>query len=912
MERRDFIQKTSLAGLAAMSLPVVDLFAQHQSDQSVKMKNHLSIDPSLMRELEELLQEISQVGWNDFLTKELSIDIDLRSINDLSSLSQPLNDVDSITSVHGAEDFGGNKLIEPGSPSLSLLYHLLASPRVVSKHIASYPTLRQLDVLENYIYAFVDVEKSTFVNSDHSNVQLAVLSYEYRPAYKVPPMDNWKRNGNEFAKMVYSRSGIARTGATEANYDRQKRCFTNLPGDSEQEKNVAVMPARYGLFVVELVDVNQHPSFDLMNQQSDESTNLGKRYFINPIKKLGNTDDITIAFGHYHKNEKLKKLAEYEYGGVSFRFDHGVDLHRPPFTRISATTDSQKELTYYESDKSMVTLHRLGQSALISPVANDLIREAKQDDQLVTFQTPESWSEKGHANRRYAALKLPNEDGHEITNVIISDVFGRRERRTTSFKAPKVAPLFANIKFEVDASNNEVRHLDGQTEKDFESKICKGNYSAVLFEDSICDGCVSAQVVLGAGITNVLKEIYKKPVLPAFSLVTAPDFFPFIDSNDLRTYYQQTKPKVNVDEDFFEGGSLNLSGIRQRGNPNVKEPFTMLPAFADSKRDDKSFDTLTAVIGSAARTNRERSYEDKVYNYQKDYLATSHLPDTGTGVFFPGWDVTYSGAQENPFLATFGLGSPFPEDMKLCAAANGMWPVTSPDAGRTFQGSLEKLVGKRPNTAIPLMDKEIGLNQHSPHVKYHQESAGYGWDGEQGPFLDYHKGSLMVNYTDIERADYLQNLLDPAIGFDMSQLRNLKTEELIHRMDCLRSCVRKIDHKKVWKTNLWLVGAEKIDDWSKNQQIKSLPNHKLFSQLKADVRQNPKLKGEGYLYVFVLSKNNKKEFKGILDEKDEAKKRRLLDVKTLWVCQVNRNYLAYTKIKQGSTKPRKWVTKSLK
>ena len=289
------------------------------------------------------------------------------------------------------------------------------------------------------------------------------------------------------------------------------------------------------------------------------------------------------------------------------------------------------------------------------------------------------------------------------------------------------------------------------------------------------------------------------------------------------------------------------------------------------------------------------------------------MPDTGTGVFFPGWDVTYCentpDERSNPFFATFGLGSPFPEDIKLCAAANGMWPVTSPDAGRTFQGSLEPLyLGRKPNTAIPLMDREIGLNKNSPYVKYYNEAESYGWDGEQGPYLEIRNGSIMINYTDINRADYLQNLLNENIGFDMSQLRNLESNELIHRMDCQRSIIRQIDHKQVWKSKLWLAAAVKVDDWSKPQEIKSLPQGSIFDTVDIANRQNPQLKGQGYFYVYILAKDNKKGNFGELDNLDKARKRRILECSKIWLCQVTRDELAYYSINNG--KGSKWLSKS--
>lgn len=894
------MEKSAAAGIFLSVIPIIDLSAFPDSPQQQTYPDTSSFTTGTVKKMLKVLQWLDANGWSSYIKNTLNLDIRYDGEN-LESLTKPLDDIEQIIKLPGLEDFGGNKLIDKGSPSLSLLYHILASPRVHSDLFLAYPDLSVMDDLEDFIYAYADPTENS------RDLFLAVLAYEYRPAFKAPPFDDWKRDGKEFAQMVYSRCGIARTGALGVHYNPKERSFTNLPKEEGQESNIAVMPARYGLFLVELVKSND-PKIRLMNQQKRiESTNMGPRHFINPIKKIAADDDLSIQYGEYHLNDKLKRLASYTYAGKELKLNDDYDHNLAPFTRISTRNDQgQKIGNRHNTDQEMVQLERVGSSVLLSSAPGPLIRPAKQKGKAIAVKVPPQFKISGHENRRYGALKMPNEHGHEITNVVIADIFGRRKRRTTVLKSPKVAPLFANIKFETD--NGSMRHLDGQTlSNDFEGEIAKGGYEAQLFEDGICDGCISARVEV---VNN--KENYDwlpTMLLPAFSLVTAPDFFPYIDSNDIRSaYYEQTK--VNTDQDFFEGGTINLSGIRQRGNPLLIDPFGNHPAFADSWCDDKSFDTLTSVVGSGNRITDTKANPDLYYPYRKDFKSTSYLPDTGTGVFFPGWDVTYSGEQTNPFLSTFGLGSPFPEDMKLCAAANGMWPVSSPDAGRTFQGSLTPILGKRPNTAIPLMDSEIGLHRRSPHVSDYHAAESYGWDGEQGPFLEVKECMTFVNYTDIERADYLQNLLDPEIGFNMALLRGLESEELIHRMDTQRICVRQIDRKKVWKTKLWMVAAQKVADWKNPTPITCLPKDDTFDSLNISTPHCSALKEEGYVYVFVLTKRNKKHAKGTIDRMDEKQKRRLLPCKSIWVCQVTRDAIATAKIKPGS-KTVSWKTRIL-
>lgn len=83
-------------------------------------------------------------------------------------------------------------------------------------------------------------------------------------------------------------------------------------------------------------------------------------------------------------------------------------------------------------------------------------------------------------------------------------------------------------------------------------------------------------------------------------------------------------------------------------------------------------------------------------------------------MFAPGWDVGSDRTPERSgddgevapgitFLTTYALGSPFPEDAKLCAALSSFWPAVAPDVTRTFEPS------ERYPTTTPLTDEAIGL-----------------------------------------------------------------------------------------------------------------------------------------------------------------------------------------------------------
>jgi len=156
---------------------------------------------------------------------------------------------------------------------------------------------------------------------------------------------------------------------------------------------------------------------------------------------------------------------------------------------------------------------------------------------------------------------------------------------------------------------------------------------------------------------------------------------------------------------------------------------------------------MTAIVGQFHSGSGRLTQIDR-----EKSLRASPLTDAAAGIFAPGWDVSPdrtsetapdSGTQYLPgvtFLTTYGLGSPFPEDAKLCAALSSFWPAVAPDITRTFEPSA------RYATATPLPDEAIGLDSADP------------WDGIRGPQVDRDK--KVVEYNSLSYADYVQTALD--------------------------------------------------------------------------------------------------------------------------------------------------------
>jgi hypothetical protein len=697
----------------------------------------------------------------------------------------------------GFEDFGGSQWIAPGDPAMSLLYHALASPHVLlpSNHdvSANYASIKQLDAIENYVYALSSLSRDhlTESNGNVGGYELAVMAYEYRTAMRTPHAKH--------ADLVFSRTGIARIGQEPKCYDSRSRGFTSAPQDTSLARHFATTPARYGLFLIRKVGVKD------LAIQSEEGGRWGgdkKRTFLLPVRKVFDGDPLfhgaTLRFAESHRNEKLRGLFtflrdEYNIQPESF------DIDRVPFVRNSHSADNE---TLEGHDSELVTLERTGSSILLASVSAPLVTEAKQDGRRIWFQVPTRWATVAKSNRRYHTFKLMRKGSRDPIGAIMGHLMERvfPNTQVTDLREPRNAPMFANIRYRMAENLLTWEHL-GPSMPDF-PHVLDGSYKAAAFEDAICHGCVTAHFAKSNETSPEKSSLHPLPLAPAVSLVTAPDLFPWTDVRDL---YREFAFDGN---DFFvEGGIEDLSGIRMQADTSIfhrEEPVNpFMSEGSNGRMAYKAWDTIAAVVSNARKGERLRHPTRKTFHTQ------SFLPDTSSKVFYPGWDATYGGKHPTLYLTTLGLGSPFAEDMKLCAAANGMWPVASPDAARTFQGALEPLPGiGAPSTSVPLLDEELGYHPSSPASLDYGQSPQTGWDGEHGPFIGDTGAAFTVDFADIVAADYVRNALEDKL--DGSVLRSISTEELIARMHALRNAVKAVRGKRVNKAKLWLIGAEKV------------------------------------------------------------------------------------------------------
>jgi hypothetical protein len=856
MKRRDFISTASLA--VAGSLSALDVFSQVLVPRRAGA-GPAAIPTAINQDFIELLKWCSEKGWLDYLRQTTGFMLpggfDTGSLGTSRAAHEFFfASIPGLQKPDGFSDFKGSQLISEGDPAGSLLYHALASPRVRPSGVSAYPEPSQLDALENYIYAWHPFDPG-HLEAGVTYV-VGVFAYQYRPAPKTPH--------GRHADLVFSRTGIARVGETPMHYDAEKRCWTNKPASGDAKK-IAVTPARYGLFLAKKIGQgdlakmgtgrfkHRGGTADRFDDRNDEA-----RQFFLPIRKLFAGDTLlagaVFSFTEEHTSQKLSGL---------FSSLMGQDLQAAPYVRGSA------DLILSGSETA------LGSSFLLCAIPQQLIRPAVD------------------AARRPVQITIPRRQGRYFTTLEtakqeVIEIFNGADRGPNLYVKGRNVPLYLNIRYPRDASGQALPHLSGASQPTVEDQITK-SYPVSLFEDSICDGCISvnASNLGGTWLHGLVKQCQ-----PAFSIVTAPDFFPMVDTFDLMAY--DIDPGTGTDSNFLEGGLANLASGRIRPDPSRHKPGSADIAFPSADNKDPLATTITAVVSGKPGQMRPA--------VQVDYAPLTYLPDACSSVYAPGWDVTFGGTDRAPdsvYLTTKGLGSPFPEDMKLCAAMNGMWAVASPDAARTFQGSVvdrDLDDYNRNPTSIPLLDPEIGYHLNSPYNDgraVRQET--FGWDGEQGPFLFRDTdGTLKVNFTDLGRADYVANVLsngsDPAFqGFDMSLLRELDARELIARMDCLRRCIRKIagdDGASPALTQLWLISAE-----TANWGTAPLNGFGVPAKLVGTDKQwltppaQARVHGKGYLFIFAMTIKDHKFNNIDWDLQSANVKRRRQRCTSVMVCQ---------------------------
>jgi hypothetical protein len=656
----------------------------------------------LIDDVKAVCDDLAPHGWSDLLKKH-GLDITVAANKLAAELDKPLT---VNRTLPGFEDFvdatvagGKSRGVEPGRPTFSLLYHALASPNVL--HRPDGAKLGKFPTLKQ----IETVEDYVFAAAKESLAGLRALAAQNNVTLGVAVFAYEYRGAADtchrrYADLVFARTGVARVGTAPPLYDGTTRGF--LPFDFADAFAIRVLPARYAAFIVAKQkgsDANFCPMRFIAGPKQDVS-----RDFWLPLHKLFPGDEcLTDVKGltvSLTAHHINEKLGRiHKFLGNTSGLPASA-LDKPPF----AFTDGIAEFSTDPSDC---------RGFLVPAVHQRLVEPASLDGKPVSFKVP---------------VKT---DTFSSTVTIEPDKNGRFHP----------APNYVNARHVIqpglpDLNLNELPLTSAQ----LVNRVTTNGDRVRLFVDFCGDGAITAN------IPAAVSALAGKNVMAAYSLVTPPDFFPSCDQRELTEWANSPAvPDALRDTIWFRPPNV-LSDSRIP--PNLQ-----LPGAPFAKNDV----TATAIVSMFGTTSPFRSEAHDV-----DPLRHSHLPDDAAGIFFPGWDVGTDRLGAVSHLAGYGLGSPFPEDAKLCAALGTFWPAVAPDATRSMEPIGDAF------TVSPLTDEEIGQIGSRP------------WDGVMGPVVVKEASQEFVEYNSFAHVDYVDNAL--AGKFSLSVLGRIDSTEYKNRV----------------------------------------------------------------------------------------------------------------------------------
>ena len=488
----------------------------------------------------------------------------------------------------------------------------------------------------------------------------------------------------------FPRTGISRVGTAKEEYVGRIRGF--IPFIEGEAKGLRVLPCRYSAYLAVKLRGSE-PDARPMRFQRPQGGNPGDnaREFWVPVHKLFDGDEclrgvdaLNLKFTTKHLNEKLRRIhLTLQQQGINTGFSPS-DLVKPPFQIRSGLAEFGSPARYPKG--------------LVVPVPHN---------QLV---------ERAMFNRRPAVFPV---------------VSGLQVLASSLLLSPdKSAPEFVHARHKVE-NNGSITNLNRFA--DVAARVEAGGYNAQHYLDFSADGVVTVE------IEQLVNESGIDGIESAYSLVSAPDFYPLVDQRELTEWTTRL--------------SAGVPGIRREdiwGLPPEPLCDDRLPAnlqFPDFQFDPDER-TVTAVVSLAGPVSG-----NPVASSSPDPMRHSNLPDDAAGLFDPGWDVsTATNNNGVEHLAAYGLGSPFPEDAKLCAAITAFWPAVAPDIAR----SMEPInPGSRMRTVSPLTDQEIGVG------------TGFPWDGVEPLRLIRSAQGEQLEYADFNQTDYVEQALQNNLTVSM-------------------------------------------------------------------------------------------------------------------------------------------------
>ncbi|ROR94945.1 hypothetical protein EDC56_3760 [Sinobacterium caligoides] len=653
---------------------------------------------ALLNEVKTILDTLAPHGWEDFFRHH---GLNITRSDLASELSRDLS-----TSIDraftGVEDFAfeGHQAITPGCPAHSFLYHALASPQVQyvdqqqSRVFSLYPSVEQLAIIENYIYA-QSQSSLEFLQKVHGDIAVVIFSHQYRPAAST--------GHKKHADTVFSRTGIARIGTAPALYDEAARSYTPLVSDEPHK--VRVLPAAYDAYLAVKVPGSKALLGQRLNanpQQAGDSKDEDLLFW-RPLHKLfAGTEclqgiDLKLDYRAFHSNEKIRRIHKF------LSNDLDVDTGSIASEHTSYPFKFSHDIADFKAQAVVPIAH----TAVVEP--------AEENGNLFSLKK---------------SFELPRSSDDNSAKLFSSSLEMRADKR---HGMPRLVPEYAHIRSKVSA-DNQVQDLNEEAQ--VLATLGSTEFDALHYVDYSGDGYVSVDVKS--------TRLAHLPVISAYSIVSPPDYFPYCHQSDL-----------------FD--ALQYRGIWRTQPLTLAD--TRMPPNIQSHRELRGQDTTGTALVNA--TDIDDTTEQTRFSTRQPTRQVSFLPDAAAGIFAPGWDTSFDQTivegETVRHLAAYGLGSPFPEDAKLCAALSSFWPAVAPDISHSFWPVNFP-------TVIPLTDYETGSD------------GGIGWDGEQGPRLELAPdGRQTLLYKKFDYVDYTLNALHNR--FDYHRLAAIDSNAYLERAE---------------------------------------------------------------------------------------------------------------------------------
>ncbi len=652
-------------------------------------------------------RRLAPLGWRELLLEASGGQLDIQAPDLAGELGKPLTQIDRNCPGFGDFALHGKKAVEPGCPDQSLLYHALAAPSVVATRdgvrLRGFPTMAEIETVENYIYASrkgtLDELKG---DAKPEDIGIVVFALHYRNA----PMS---ANGRH-AQLCFARTGIAHLGTIEPHYDAERRSFATV--DDARPYDFRVTPRRFAAYLARRVtgDVGRIGLQD--PQQGDEA-----REFWVPVHKLFNGRE---CIADMELDVRLSSGMRNDVIGSFHRVIQGQGL------ATGWTGHDLEQFPFVIKDEKIAELSRQEDNGegLVVPKPAPLIREARYKDKLLTFPWHNALSRSSKNLQISSYFVMPNAPAPIVPGYALD----------ADQDSPRNAPEYINIRHRV--VDEKVESLNPRP--DLMDLIRQGGYEVLHYTDSTGDGWVAAECpqLRGRGVQHSRA---------GFVLVGLPDFLPKLNQRDLMRWWQTEVPKP-LRATLWTVPPLALSHARIAANVELPVGFSLTD------------DTMTAILSQLAPAGLDQAkLPVQVPNGPLNFEKVG-LPDGSPGLFDPGWDVsigvraTNGGRDIHKYLVGHGLGSPFIEDAKLCAALGAYWPGLAPDGTRQYPPSkvLDGLSYPWPSI-VPLTDEELGMVPTA-------NGRRMPWDGVPGPQRRTQGDRDVVAYQDMDHVDYIDTL----------------------------------------------------------------------------------------------------------------------------------------------------------